>query len=406
MLTDDIKRIVSVLCNGADSKYCVHRCLCNVVLGKGNCIIAGEFDVGLIAYEIKKTFCIPALWAFIVLSLALNGLLILGNDDIRDYFLVENGIEKNVIKMRSGDEVINAPDNIFVGYDTGALEAFYVEIVKESPTAVEWIQRKYSLLQPRVEHLAQSGAALDHYAGNATYESHQFLFGTLMRAMLAESSICAMLIVLYLMGYEQLNRTEGIVCASPIGRRLWGKKLAAAMLSAEALYVFVVGMTLLFYFSLWDYSGIWGDSVSSRFNYLTDMLYKRPFLTWGDFTIGGYLAASLALGAALVAVFALIAAVCAMLFRNIYAAALVLTTVLFGGIGVGSLLSQCRLWAAYFITTLQPQAVWLDVNVWFTESGIATFVSWQETAAVVLNLALYGAAVWGVFRRFMRRDIV
>lgn len=30
-----------------------------------------------------------------------------------------------------------------------------------------------------------------------------------MRAMLAESSICAMLIVLYLMGYEQLNRTEG-----------------------------------------------------------------------------------------------------------------------------------------------------------------------------------------------------
>ena len=136
------------------------------------------------------------------------------------------------------------------------------------------------------------------------------------------------------------------------------------------------------------------------------MLYKRPFLTWGDFTIGGYLAASLALGAALVAVFALIAAVCAMLFRNIYAAALVLTTVLFGGIGVGSLLSQCRLWAAYFITTLQPQAVWLDVNVWFTESGIATFVSWQETAAVVLNLALYGAAVWGVFRRFMRRDIV
>ena len=362
--------------------------------------------MGLIAYEMKKAFCIPALWAFIVLSLALNGLLILENDNIRDYFLLENGIEKNVIKMQDGNVVINAPENTFVGYDTGALAAFYVEIVKESPTAAGWIQRKYSLLQPRVEHLAQSGAALDHYAGNATYESHQFFFGTLMRAMLAESSICAMLIVLYMMGYEQLNRTEGIVCASCIGRRLWRKKLAAAMLSAEALYVFVVGMTLLFYFSLWDYSGIWGDSVSSRFNYLTDMLYKRPFLTWGDFTRGGYLAASLALGAALVAVFALIAAVCAMLFRNIYAAALVLTTVLFGGIGVGSLLSQCRLWAAYFITTLQPQAVWLDVNVWFTESGIATFVSWQETAAVVLNLALYGAAVWGVFRRFMRRDIV
>ena len=362
--------------------------------------------MGLIVYEMKKAFCIPALWAFIVLSLALNGLLILGNDDIRDYFHIEKNIENNLEKTRGGNEVMNAPENIFVGYDTGALAAFYVEIVKESPTAVDWVQRKYSLLQPRVEHLARSGAALDYYAGEATYESHQFLFGTLMRAMLAESSICAMLVVLYLMGYEQLNRTEGTVCASRMGRWLWGKKLAAAMLSAAALYIFVVGMTLIFYFGLWDYSGIWGDSVSSRFNYLTDMLHKRPFLTWGDFTIGGYLAAVLALGAALVAVFALIAAVCAMLFRNIYAAALMLATVLFGGIGVGSLLSQCRLWAAYFITTLQPQAVWLDVNVWFTESGIATFMPWQETVAVILNLALCGAAVWIVFRWFMRRDIV
>lgn len=359
----------------------------------------------LILYEMKKAFCIPALWAFIVLGLALNGLLIFGNDSVRDYFDMEKNIENDLGETQGGSEVMNAPENIFAGYDTGSLAAFYVDIVKESPAAAGWIQGKYSLLQPRVEHLAQSGAALDHYAGNATYESHQFLFGTLMRAMLAEGSICAMLIVLYLMGYEQLNRTEGTVCASCIGRRLWGKKLAAAMMSAGTLYMMLIGVTLAVYFGRWDYSGIWGDSVSSRFNYLTDMLHKRPFLTWGDFTTGGYLTASLVLGAALVAVSGLMAAVCAMQFRNIYAAVLVLSTVLFGGIGLGSLLSQCRFWAAYFITTLQPQAVWLDVNVWFTEAGIATFMPWQETVAVVLNLALYGAAVWGMFRRFMRRDI-
>ena len=74
------------------------------------------------------------------------------------FVCMHRGQEKNLIKMRCGNEVMNAPENIFVGYDTGALAAFYVEIVKESPTAVDWIQRKYSLLQPRVEHLAQSGA--------------------------------------------------------------------------------------------------------------------------------------------------------------------------------------------------------------------------------------------------------
>lgn len=94
-----------------------------------------------------------------------------------------------------------------------------------------------------------------------------------------------------------------------------------------------------------------------------------------------------------------------MLLRNVYAAALVLGTVLFGGIGLGSLFSQCRVWAAYFVMTLQPSAVWLDVNVWFTESGIAAFIPWQETVAVALNLAVCSMAVCVMFRRFMRRDL-
>lgn len=360
--------------------------------------------MGLTAYEIKKALCIPALWAFILLSLALNGLLILGNDSVREYFHMEKDAGRG--KMAGGiHDITDAPENIFAGYDTGALASFYADIVNGSPTAVRWIERKYSLLQPRAEQLARSGAALDHYAGKATYESHQFLFGTLLRAVFAEGCVCAMLVVLYLTGYEQLARTEGQVCASRTGRWLWGRKLAAAMLSAEALYVLLAGVTLAVYLVRWDYGGIWGDSVSSRFNYLTDMLYQRPFLTWGDFTVSGYLAASLALGAALVAVSGLFAAVCAMLFRNIYAAALVLGAILFGGIGLGCVFSQCRVWTAYFITTLQPSAVWLSVNVWFTESGIAAFMPWQETAAVVLNLALCGAAAGIVFRRFMRRDI-
>ena len=350
----------------------------------------------LIAFEMKKVVCFPALWTFLMLSLVLNGLLILGNDDVRNYFDTE--------KDDSG-AVMGVPENVFEGYDTGVLAVFYADIVRESPTAVAWIRKKYSLLQPRAEQLAKSGAALDHYAGKATYESHQLLFGILMRATLAEGSICAMLVILYLMGYEQLNRTEGQVCSSCKGRQLWMTKIAAAMLSAEVLYVLLAGMTLALYFGRWDYGGIWGDSVSSRFNYLTDMLYKRPFLTWHDFTVGGYLAASLSLGAGLVAVFGLLAAVCAMLLRNVYAAALVLGTVLFGGIGLGSLFSQCRVWAAYFVMTLQPSAVWLDVNVWFTESGIAAFIPWQETVAVALNLAVCSMAVCVMFRRFMRRDL-
>lgn len=354
----------------------------------------------LIAYEAKKVFCIPALWGFFVLSYIFNMLLIAGQGYERDYF--------NQVRIAEEKSVFDTDekDNVFMGYDTGKLAAFYSDIVKESSVAIRWMERKYALLQPRVEHLAKSGAALDFYAGDITYESHQFLFSSLMRAIFAESSICAMLVVLYLMGYEQINRTVGQVCVSRTGRWLWGDKLAAAVLSAVILYFLLVGVTLLVYFNLWDYSGVWQNSVSSRFNYLTDMLYTRPFLTWHDFTVGEYLVAVLWLGTALVVVFGLMAAVCAMVLRNVYGAALALALVLFGGIGLGSLFSQCKAWGMYFISTMQPSAVWLSVNVWFTESGISTFLPWQEVISVAFHLMVCGIMVMISLRCFMCRDIV
>ncbi len=356
--------------------------------------------MGLTAYEMKKIFCIPALWFFFVLSLLFNILLIFGQGDERDYFdQVRAWAEES--GFSAGEE-----DNVFAGYHTEKLAAFYADTVKESPVAIRWVERKYALLQPRVEHLAESGAALDFYVGDATYESHQFLFGLLVRAVLAEAGICAMLVVLYLMGYEQMNCTAGQVCASRTGRKLWWNKLAAAVLSAVALYVLLAVITLLVYFGTWDYSGVWQDSVSSRFNYLTDMLYTRPFLTWHDFTVGEYLVAVLLLGTALVVVFGLMAAVCAIVFRNIYGAALALAIVLFGGTGLGSLFSQCKAWGFYFITTMQPASVWLSVNVWFTESGISTFLPWQETISVAFNLIVCCILVMILLRCFMRRDIV
>lgn len=356
--------------------------------------------MGVTAYEVKKAFCIPALWGFFTLSFLFNVLLILGQGYERDFF-----DQVRTAAAETGFRV-DEEDNVFAGYHTENLAAFYADIVKESPVAVRWVERKYALLQPRVEHLAESGAALDFYVGDATYESHQFLFGSLVRAVLAETGICAMLVVLYLMGYEQMNGTAGQVCASRTGRKLWWNKLSAAVLSAVALYVLLAVITLLVYFGMWDYSGVWQDSVSSRFNYLTDMLYTRPFLTWHDFAVGEYLVAVLLLGTVLVVVFGLMAAVCAMMFRNIYGAALALAIVLFGGTGLGSLFSQCKAWGLYFITTMQPAFVWLSVNVWFTESGISTFLPWQETISVAINLMVCSILVMMPLRCFIRKDIM
>lgn len=282
--------------------------------------------MSLAVYEWRKLFRLPALWAFLVLSILFNALLICTlsewdrtffNDTSADAALLGQRVdqafcdglaalpetENRTVLLQS----VTGLEDTFETYDTGILKDFYTDVVKNSQTAVSWMAWKYDALSARVEHLARTDAGMDLYAGPVTQRSHQFLFGTLMRSLLGETAIAAMLGTLYLLGYEGMHRTESLACASRTGRRLRRTKVLAALGASLVLLALVAVPTLGLYFARFDYGGIWDASVSSQFNYLSDMMLIRFFLTWGDFTVAEYLAAALALGAALTVAFSLLA---------------------------------------------------------------------------------------------------
>ena len=381
--------------------------------------------MSLVVCEWRKLFRLPALWAFLALCLAFNGLLITSLSPYDRAFFNETSQTAKALGQRvdenflAGLDAMPATENrdllrqsvtgiedIFETYDTGELADFYAGVVEKSPLAVTWMTWKYSLLAERVEHLAQTDAAMDLYAGPATYGSHQFLFGSLFRAILGESAILAMLGTLYLLGYEGMHRTEGLICSSRTGRKLRRLKVLAALPALAALYGLLALCTLAPYFLLYDYGGIWDASVSSQFNYFSDMLVVRPFLTWGDFTVGQYLAAALALGAVLTTAFSLLASVCGILVRNPYLAALALGVACFGGMELISVLGELGWWAAYLIACFQPVMIWLSCSAWFTELGLTAVLPWQESIAVVLNFLLLGAGTLLALRQFERKDVV
>ena len=351
--------------------------------------------MNLAVCEWRKLFRLPALWAFLALCLAFNGLLIASLSSYDRAFFNEASQTAKALGQRvdedflAGLDAMPATENqdlllqsvtgmedIFETYDAGELSDFYVGVVEKSPTAGKWMTWKYGLLADRVEHLAQTDAAMDLYTGPATYGSHQFLFGSLFRAILCESAILAMLGTLYLLGYEGTHRTEGLICSSRTGRRLRRIKVLTAIPASAALYGLLAVCSLAPYFLLYDYSGIWDASVSSQFNYFSDMLVVRPFLTWGDFTVGQYLAAALALG-----------------------------VLCFGGMGLISVLGELGWWAAYLIACFQPVMVWLSCSAWFTELGLSAVLPWQESIAVVLNFLLLGAGTLLALRWFDRKDV-
>ena len=162
---------------------------------------------------------------------------------------------------------------------------------------------KYELLQDRVDHLAQTDAALDLYAGPITQDSHQYLYNNLLRAIVTEGILLGVLCTLYLMGYEKLTGTQDVICTSRVGRQLWRRKVRISIVASLGLYALLILATLGPYLFLWNYNGIWESSVSSQFNYYADLFFVRPFLTWIDLTVRQYFIAMIVAGGVLVMVF-------------------------------------------------------------------------------------------------------
>ena len=377
----------------------------------------------LLRYEWGKLARLPAFWGVLALCLAFNCLLIGSGDRWRwewnEAAALTGGLGQRVDtdfldglrqqpQSEHRDYLLSAAEgmtDIYVDYDLKSLSGFYNGYVKSSPTAAALMERKYDRLAERIAHLSETGGAMDWYGGPASHNVHQFLYGALMRAILTEGAVLGMLSMLFLLGYENQQRTAAGVYASRTGRKLCHWKVLAGGIWALAIYLLLAAVTLVMFLVFWDWSDIWSGSVSSQFNYVIDMFVRRPFFTWADFTAGSYLVSVVGLGGLLTVVFALLAAVCGTLVQNIYLSALALTLLLCGGAAAQALCAQVGLWMGYALLTFQPVSVWLYVNGWFTELGLNAFVPWQETVGTGLSLTICGLGTALALRRFGRKDV-
>ncbi len=378
----------------------------------------------LLRYEWSKLARLSAFWGVLVLCLVFNCLLIGSGDRWRwewnETAAMTGGLGQRVEssfldglrqqpQSEYQDYLLSAAEgmtDIYADYDLKSLSGFYNGYVKSSHTAAALMERKYDRLAGRIAHLSETGAAMDWYGGPASHNVHQFLYGVLMRAVLTEGAVLGMLSMLFLLGYENQQRTAAGVYASRTGRRLCRWKVLAGITWALAVYLLLAVVTLGVFLLFWDWGGVWGGSVSSQFNYVIDMLIRRPFLTWADFTAGSYLMSVAGLGGLLTVVFALLAAVCGTLVQNVYLSALVLTLLLCGGAAAQALCAQVGLWMGYALLTFQPVSVWLYVNGWFTELGLNAFVPWQETIGTGVGLTMLGLGAALSLSRFGRKDVL
>jgi len=339
----------------------------------------------LLYLEAKKILASRAILLFFVLCLGLNVFNIL------DGGRTEHGQTLE-------------PENVFDGYDTGALAELYINRRSLTGARAEDMRAKYAAMQIEVDQKAERGDALSPYFTDHTPWEHEKLFHSAMTALCTQGILLTVLITLYILGFENLNRTEQTVYATKTGRRLMARKFAAAVAMSLGAYLLLTALTLSLYFSRNDFSGVWGDNVSSGFNYVREVFTVKPFMTWRSFTVLTYLMAVIGITVGLMVCFALACFAVGTAVRNSYIAFLTVFAAACSLIVVPMILPGNSLPAFAFMLT--PMWLWLKQPAWFTDGGFDILWSNFETWGVWLSLAVLTLSAVLAAVNFGKKELV
>jgi hypothetical protein len=145
--------------------------------------------------------------------------------------------------------------------------------------------------------------------------------------------------------------------------------------------------------------GVWDSSVSSGFNFVTSLMFTRPFVTWHSFTVGTYLLSTIGISFGLVLCFALMGYITGTLINNSYIGFLVLVLLNFATVGVADQIFGANM--PLFVISLSP--IWLAFqrNMWFTDGGSSILWAHFETVGVMGSLAVLAVLcvlAWRLFK--------
>ncbi len=293
-----------------------------------------------------------------------------------------------------------AIDNIraYEGLDIMEMAEGSIHDYRLSGKAADKVREIYSKLVLRFEELKSNKEHKNIYFVGDIYETHSLLYRNIIVKVLFEIIIFVILVISYLINYERDNKTIDLVCTTRRGRNLIKDKLLVALMVSIIGTAVILGITLIMYFIVFDYSKVLSVPISSALNW-----ELTPMISWFNISVGEYLALSILVVFILAIIFALISFVICSILKNSYKTFFVFF-ILFGLVFILqkfiSNSSEMLIGSHYnvVIMTLNP-------HMWFREAGPFMSDKYFEVLTLATNGALAIAmSIWCI-KRFKKENI-
>lgn len=265
--------------------------------------------------------------------------------------------------------------------------------------AADLVRRNYENLEERLQELKDNGEHKNLFFFGEEYKTQYLLYKKVIEACLVEIMILVVLGVSFLVNYEGENKTLGLVSTTKRGRKLIFDKLSVGLMYSLLVTAIILGVTLIIYFTVFDYSKLWNVSISSALNW-----ESGPHISWYNLTV----LQNLLLSIGVVFIIALISggiSFCLGLFLKSSYKAFFAFFILFGALfmmtGLFSMSSPLVIWSNYniFVLTLNP-------HHWFAEGGAFLTSKHYITGTLLSNGVIVSILSFSLIKRFKKTDIV
>lgn len=167
--------------------------------------------------------------------------------------------------------------NSYESIDILKVKDFEIKSFGISGEAKEIAEKRYEILNKRFEEIKENKEHKNLFFYGKAYRTHNLLFDNIFSKCIYEIMILVVLITVYLINYEFDNNTSLLVYSTKRGRNNTKDKFIVCLFSAIIISIIILGITLLAYFLVFDYSKVLNVPINSAFNWEYPMPYINLF---------------------------------------------------------------------------------------------------------------------------------
>ncbi|WP_078555178.1 hypothetical protein [Bacillus alkalicellulosilyticus] len=291
-------------------------------------------------------------------------------------------------------------DEVYEGLNIMGVAEGEIAKYQLSGQAAQTVRRNYSQLENRVASLIENNEHKHLFFIGKIYGMHSLLFKQLFSSMIYQIMILVVLTTAFLTNYEFESKTQLLMYSTKRGRRLAIDKLTVSLLSTVAITSSILLPTLLAFFSMFNYKGLWHVPISNFFNWEPPLL---PYISWWNLSFLQFLLCTILVVYVASILFSAITFIISIFIKNSYLVFFIF--VILFGVSLLAIQFFPRDGILIFITAFTPFVLIINPSVWFMESGAFTTFKYYEVITLCSWLLLLFILSLMSYKKFTHEEI-